>query len=218
MMANRFGQFLGLRPEAGQQPSGIEFNDYLASISPTNEQQREASTLAAMDNRIEGGIQSDLAEADAVRSARNLGFEGTYPLREQADYTADQKLRQILAPKQMEMEAELMNRDVTRQFQAEQAQKDRDARAQIAAGTQAGQMNRVNAQQGAINARAQQTQAAKQNPLSKLFGWMTGSGEQAAPAAPSGPVTMMDPSTGETRQVPAELVQQYLSRGAQVVN
>jgi len=218
-------QMFGVEPEVGREPSSIAFNDYLANIEPTNEQRREGGVIDSAAARTDASMASDLAEAEAVREARNLGFEGSYPLQEQAQWSADQKLRQLLIPEQMKLESARTERETGREFDANQRAMDRSSREKIASGAQAGQTGRVQAQQQGIASRQQQAQQAKQGGISKLYNWLTGSGQaQANPAAPtqapaaSGDVTMIDPTTGETASVPAARVNEYLARGAQIVN
>jgi hypothetical protein len=214
-------QMLGLEPEVGQEPSSIAFNN---AIPASIEKQREAGIIAGIDARTNASMADDLAEAEAVRGARNMGFQGTYPLQEQANYAAEQKLRQILIPEQMKLQAAMMERETGREFDANQRDLDRKSRESIASGAQAAGLSRVQAQQSGINARQQQAQEAKRNPLSKLFGWLTGSGGSAAlPTVPTQVPTgnegmvLMEAPTGEQQAVPAARVQEFLAKGARVV-
>ena len=147
-----------------------------------------------------------------------MGFDGSHPLREQADYGAQQKLAQILLPKQYELAAAEKRLQAQQEFEAAEGERNRAASMARVQAAQAGQTGRTNTTQSAITARANQQQANKRGALGRAWDWLTGS-EQAPAAAPAsnGPVTMMDPNTGETRQVAAEMVEQYLARGAVVV-
>jgi hypothetical protein len=208
-------QMLGIEPEVGQEPSSLAFNN---AIPPSIEKQREAAVLASMDARTNASMARDLEEANAVRAARNMGFEGSYPIREQNDYAAQQKLAQILLPKQYELAAADKRLQQQQAFDAAEGERNRAASMERVQAAQGGQNNRVAAQQAAITARANQQQQNKRGALGRAWDWMTGGSQPVAPAsAPSGPVIMMDPNSGETRQVPAEMVEQYLSRGAVVV-
>lgn len=92
---NPLRMLLRLDEQLGLAPSAIDFN---LAIPESLEKAREANVLAGADARAGASLNRDLEEANAVREARNLGFEGSYPLREQADYTAAQKLQTLLAP------------------------------------------------------------------------------------------------------------------------
>lgn len=226
-------RFFGLDPEPGRTPDASEFNDYLASIPPTVEQQREMSVLSDANTRAEAGIRRDLTEAQAVRDARNRGFTGSYPLREQEDEAANQKLKQLLLPKQMELQAEMQNREAQREFTANQNQQDRKLRAQIAQGTQAGQNQRLAARSADIAAR--QVKLGN-NPLRRLlspFGIMDSNeavrdkeaqrvrqnvqSQMQGAAGDGGTTIMEDPATGEQVYVPNERVQEYVAKGARIV-
>lgn len=95
---NPLSDFLGLSGAPGEQPSGVAFNDYLASRPKTFEQQREAGVLSDMDNRAEAGIQHDLQQAEAVRGARAHGFNGSFPLEEQEQAAEEAKLKLATEP------------------------------------------------------------------------------------------------------------------------
>lgn len=218
-------QMFGLEPEVGKAPSSIAFNDYLGGIADAdgmNERNREARIIAEMDNRASALNDADRLEANAVRGARNMGFDGTFPLREQADYGHTQKLRQILLPEQMKLEAARTERETGRAFDASQRDLDRRSREGIATGAQSAQLNRVNAQQQAITARANEAREAKRGPVSRLFSWLTGSGGSATPTAPAAPngasgMVLMEAPTGEQQMVDASRVQEFLAKGAIVV-
>ena len=182
-------QMFGVDDEVGQEPSGIAFNDYLASIPPTYEQQREGGVLAGMDARTNASMASDLAEANQVRDARNMGFDGSYPLREQDEYTANQKLQLLLKPQEAELAAEEKRLATQQAFTASQNEQNRVAANQRAAATQAG------ADQRSAANRAHQMEMAQKTGRIKSGGdwdWLTSlmPGEEedepvaVAPAAP----------------------------------
>jgi hypothetical protein len=203
-------QMFGIEPEVGQEPSGIAFNDYLANIPPTYEQQREGAVLSDMDARTNASMADDLAESNKVRDARNMGFEGSYPLREQDEYGANQKLRQILLPKQMELEAENSRLANTQQFTAGQNDLNRAAANERAAATQTGQDRR------AAESRAHSLNMARQTGRIKGEGWLSslfGGGGDEPEAAASGVVMMQTPS-GDVVPIPAEEVAEAEANGA----
>lgn len=204
-------QMFGLDPEVGQEPSSIAFNDYLANIPQTSEQQRESGVLAGMDARTNASMASDLAEANQVRDARNLGFGGTYPLREQEEYGANQKLRQILLPKQMELEAENTRLVNTQQFTAGQNEMNRSAADARAAQTQAGMNRRAEESRAhALNMAKQTGRIKGQSWLSSLFG----GGDDAPEASGGSGVVMMQTPSGDVVPVPAEEVAEAEANGA----
>jgi hypothetical protein len=204
--------FPGVNPGA----FSAEANDEASATDMSNESQRERALLNESNTRAEAGIRQDLVEADQVRGARNMGFEGSHPLREQADYTANQKLRQVLLPEQIKLEAALAEQRNNETFTSQQHELDRQSREKMAAGAQAGQMNRVNAQQSAITAR----QPDKRGWLMKMLGiGAPPAAAQSAPAAQDGGsgMVMMEAPTGEQQMVPAARVQEFLAKGAQLV-
>ncbi len=214
-------RMFGVEPEVGQQPSGIAFNDYLANIGPTNEQQREAGVLAHAGARTNASMANDLEEANAVEAARNMGFDGSYPLQEQAQWSADQKLRQILIPEQMKLQAAMLEKETGREFNASQGALDRASRERIATGSQATQMGKTQATQNGVAHRQAMDAWNKRGMFSKLGDWLSGAQPPQAPAGAAvtgNTVKMMDPTTGDTRDVPADRVNEYLARGAQVIN
>ena len=226
-------QMFGVDDEVGQVPSGIAFNDYLASIPPTYEQQREGGILSDMDARTNASMADDLATNNKVRDARNMGFEGTHPLREQADFNANQELEKLLAPRRLEVEAQEANLAATREFNASQRDQDRELRRDIAQGTQSGQNERLVERSAA--AAANQVKPGK-NPLRKLFGGYFGIDtnedvqraeqakvrdsvrQQMTSAGPMGGGKMMvSPDGSEQVMVPADRVDEYLAKGARIV-
>lgn len=128
-------QLLRMKPGLGETPS----NDFNWLIPESIEKQRESGVLANMDARTNASMAEDLEEANAVRGARNMGFTGSNPLREQSDYGAMQKLQQILLPKQMELQIAQ---------QENEAQNARATQAQTAA------MEREKFKQGAMTDRS----------------------------------------------------------------
>ena len=215
-------QMFGLEPEVGKVPSGDAFN---RSIRPSIEHEREAGILANMDARAEAGIRRDLEESEMVRAARDRGFTGSYPLQEQENFGAQQKLRQILLPKQMELEAAMLEKESGREFNAAQGQLDRASRERVASGAQAGQTGRVNTQQQAITNRAEQARLEKRSGPRKLYDWLTGNVSKspqaaATPAAEGNDgqgMVMMEAPTGEQQMVPAGRVQEFIAKGARVI-
>lgn len=118
-------ELLGLDPQPGEVPSGIAFNE---AIPESMERTREAQTLASMDARTSASMAQDLAEANAVRGAREQGFTGMYPLREQQEYLANQKLRELLEPRKLELETAQQTAETLREFQTgQQAERIRAA-------------------------------------------------------------------------------------------
>lgn len=209
----------GLQPEPGQTPDSTAFNDYLANIPLTNEQSREAGVIAGADARTDASMVHDLDEANAVRDARNRGYDGSYPLEDQANVAYNQRLKMLLLPKQMDLEASANEKEAARIFTAGQGQMDRESRERIAAGTQEASLNRVNTQQQAITSRAQQAADAKRSWLSKLF-------SPSKPAAPAAPVAaagapgriLMEAPNGEQDYVDPARVAEFEAKGARVVN
>lgn len=218
------GMFPGTNP-------GVFNNEINSAIPESIEKQREAALLSGADHRAEIGIRDDLAKAEAVRGARERGFTGTYPLQEQEQDLVNQKLRQVLLPKQMELEAAQLNRQESREFTAGQNQLNRDAMQTRIETTQQGQDRRL-AERGAdIAARSVKK---GNNPLRKLFGGMMGveSNEdiQAREAAEMrnkvrtqmnagqpGQVLMRSPDGSEEAYVDAARVNEFLARGGVVV-
>ena len=204
-------QMFGVDDEVGQAPSGIAFNDYLASMPPTYEQQREGAVLSDMDARTNASMASDLAEANQVRDARNMGFDGTYPLREQEEYGVNQKLRQILLPKQLELDAENRRLAATQEFTANQNEQNRVAANNRAAATQTGMDRR------AAESRAHALNMAKQTGRIKGQSWLSslfGGGDDAPEAAGGSGVVMMQTPSGDVVPVPAEEVAEAEANGA----
>lgn len=146
-------------------------NEEAANVRPTFEQQREAGVLADSSDRAEIGIRSDLEEAQKVRDARNMGFEGSYPLKQQKDEEDRSAMARLLMPKQMELQAAAMNQDATRQFAAGEHDQDRASRESIAAASQQGQNQRQGVSAG--NAAAKSVKLGS-NPLRSLFGGYMG--------------------------------------------
>lgn len=203
-------QMFGIEPEVGHEPSGIAFNN---AIPPSIEKQREAGILANMDARTNASMAHDLDEANAVRAAREMGFDGSYPLREQSDYTAQQKLAQVLLPKQYELAAADRRLQQQQEFNAAEGERDRAASMDRVRAAQSGQNNRVSAQQAAITARANQQQQNKRGAIGRAWDWLTGSSQQPQQPTSSGPVMMMTPA-GDIVPVPSELVAEAEANGA----
>lgn len=159
---------LGMEDVADPFAWGREFNE---SIRPSIEHQREANIISGMDARADESFDRDLEQANAVRDARLMGFDGTNPLREQADYTYEQKLRMLLEPKMAEERAGMYNLRATQEFNAGQKALDRQA-----------QMDRLNVAQGGQNTRATERAAdmaaravkPSGSTLRSLFGWLPG--------------------------------------------
>lgn len=131
------------------------------------EMQREQAVLANADQRAEVGIRGGLEEAEQVRDARNLGFEGSHPLKERADYETRSKLAQVLMPKQLELEAARQNKEATMEFTDNQNDQNRDLRRELAAGNQGGQDRRMVERSADIAARSVKP---GHNPLRSIFG------------------------------------------------
>ena len=202
-------------------PQEMSANEFNASIPESIEKDRETAILVGMQAQGDAGFQRDLKSAEEVRAARNRGFSGTYPLQDQDDYAQNQKLRQILLPKQMELESEQTRLQQQQDFMQQQNGLNRSA-------TAANNQARVEAattrqQSGQAHAISLAQQKGQIDPGSGgVLAWLKslGGGDEAPPAAPStdgGVVNMIDPSTGEIRPVPAHLVNRYLAKGGQVV-
>lgn len=198
-------QFPGVQP-------GM-FNEEINTAIPGGiERQREAATLSALDARTQQGLDQDLEEAEAVRGARDMGFQGQFPMREAADWQAEQKLGMLLAPERertrqeaMKMQGAQAERGAARDFQAQQGMQDRASREGIAARAQAGQTERA---QLPLREKAEDTDG-----WGNLFGLFGGKKAQAAPAtaaAPSasGMIEMIDPADGAVFSVsPSEAIE-----------
>ena len=153
------------------------------------EMQRQAGVLNSMNQRTDATMAHDLEDAEAVRHARNLGFNGSYPLREQDEYTANQKLQLLLKPQEAELAAEEKRLAAQQAFTASQNEQNRVAANQRAAATQTG------ADQRSAANRAHQMEMAQKTGRIKSGGdwdWLTSlmPGEEedepvaVAPAAP----------------------------------
>jgi hypothetical protein len=155
-----------------------DINDYLASIPRTGEQNREASILQDMDARASASLDRDLGEAEAVRSARNLGFDGTYPVRQQQEDVAMKKLQQLLMPKQIEQQTEMMKAGAS-QAEAERSRAAAMERAQLG---QTGQDRRAaEGRTHALNMAKQTGRIQQPGILSSFFGLGGGTAEPETP-------------------------------------
>lgn len=227
------GAFPGTNPGAFNDVANDEIADTSASYKAYSpEMQREQEILHNADQRAEIGIRGDLNEASQVRQARNLGFEGSYPLKQQQDETERSALAKVLLPKQMELQAELANKDATREFSASQGAMDRATRLQIAQGSQSGQNQRSQQRSEDVAARGVKL---GHNPLRSFLSplGIMDSNEQVqkdeqnrvrgnmrsatSPTASSGTVIMEDPNSGEQVYVPNERVAEYEAKGARRV-
>lgn len=212
-------EMFGINQGPGQAPSSVMFNDYLASIPETNEQRREGAMLANMDARTNASMAADLEEANAIRAARNAGFTGSHPLREQADYATEQKLNLLLKPRQLEVDAAAKNLQARQAFEASEGAKDRAAALARTQMIQDATTGRTNFVQGQINNRAD-AKDNKRNMWGRAWDWLMGPDEQsaqAAPAASGGGVVMMMTPSGDVVPVPAAEVPEAEANGARRV-
>lgn len=131
-------EFLGLRPETGETPSGLAINEYLANIPYTPEQERQAEALRGMDARAEESYQRQRAQIAREEDAQQAGFRNA---TEASRYARRLQERELEVPLERE------------RIQAE-----------TAATTQRGLFDRMLANQAATaerQARTQQQQAAR---------------------------------------------------------
>lgn len=184
--------FLGLndlQPGPGEIPSGELFN---RSIEPSIERSREAATLASLDARTAASMQADLGRANAVRSARQAGYESpeaaimAAEAREQERALAVPRLQQETA--RIGLRAQQQTREQAQQFEAAQNLQKQTAQAKIAAQAEAGRNERAR-----LPLRAKPTE---QNALSKFF-----FGDRSVAAAPASTVGMNVPNSGMSTQV-----------------
>lgn len=228
------GSFPGVNPGAFADVANNDIADETAQYKAESpEMQREQEILHNADQRAEVGIRGDLNEAAKVRQARNLGFEGSYPLKQQQDEEERSALAKVLLPKQMELRAEMENRAATRDFNANQASQDRATRVQIAQGSQTGQNQRL--QQRSEDVAARGVKLGK-NPLRSFLSpiGIMDSNEQVqkdeqnrvrgnmraqitSPSGSDGTTIMEDPNTGEQVYVPNDRVAEYEAKGARRV-
>lgn len=198
-------------------------------LSP--EKRGEQELLDTADRRAEVGIRSGLAEADAVRQARNMGFNSSNPLKEEAEYQAQQKLRQVMLPEQMKLQASLVDKENQREFSAGQNKLNRDAMTQRTGMAQAGQDRRQTDRAAEVAAKSVKL---GHNPLRSFLSplgimdsnekvrdteanRMRENVRSSASNGPANTVHMIAPN-GEEADVPEAMVQDYLAKGAQVVN
>lgn len=169
---NPLREFLGLEAGPGETPSGVAFNDYLASIPNTAEQDREAGVLADMDERAETGIRLDLQKAHDTKKARQeYGMQGSYPLREMGEYEAAQKLKPLMALKQMDVDSADKRFGAQQQLTRGENELDRTAALERAKLSQTGQDARSAAGRAhAINLAKQKGQISGPGFWSSLFG------------------------------------------------
>lgn len=161
------GAFPGVNPgafnDAANEDAAIDSVNYKAT-SP--EMQREQDMLGAADQRAEIGIRGDLAEAQQVRQARDLGYDGSLPLKQKAEADTRSALAKVLLPKQMELEAAARNQAATREFTASENDQNRLSRESIAQGSQQGQNQRMIDRSADVAARSVK---AGSNPLRWLL-------------------------------------------------
>lgn len=196
----------------GRVPSGIAENAYASSMPNTSEQEREYQSMKASDEGAAKRYQDQQDEwgaQDALESqARTMGYESPA-----AAHTAgvNEKLRQVLLPEQVKLEAATREREAAREFSASQNDLNRQSRMDAANVTQNGQNGRQATTQAGVQSRFNQLHPpSMMDKLKGVFGMGT-------PAAPSGPVTMQSPDGQETQVVPPERVQEFLARGAKIV-
>lgn len=160
--------FAGVNPGAFSEEANNEIAQTTAQHNVLSPEKRgEQELLDNADQRAEVGIRSDLAEADAVRQARNMGYNGSHPLKDQAETQARQKLQMMLAPEQMKLQASLIDKDNQREFTAGQNKLNRESMMER---TQVGQQGQSQRQtEAAANAAAKSVKLGH-NPLRSLFG------------------------------------------------
>lgn len=225
--------FAGVNPGAFSEEANNEIAQTTAQHNVLSPEKRgEQELLDNADQRAEVGIRGDLAEADAVRQARNMGYNGSHPLKDQAETQARQKLQMMLAPEQMKLQASLIDKDNQREFTAGQNKLNRESMMER---TQAGQQGQNQRQtEAAANAAARAVKPG--NSILRKFLSPLGimdSNEQvqqaeqqrmrqsvrnsAVSSGPGNTVHMIAPN-GEEADVPEAMVQDYLSKGARVAN
>lgn len=223
--------FPGTNPGAFADEANAEIAQTTAEHNATSpEKLGEQDLLDKADQRNEVGIRGGLAEADAVRQARNMGFNGSNPLKDEAEYQAEQKLRQLIIPERMKLEASLSDKENQREFSANQNKLNRDAMMQR---TQAGQQGQNQRQTEAAAQAAAKGIKLGHNPLRSFLspiGVMDSNEKVQADeqnrvrqnvrgsmATSANTVHMIAPN-GEEADVPEAMVQDYLAKGAQVAN
>jgi hypothetical protein len=198
--------FPGVNPGAFSSVANEDIANETAAYKATSpEMQRQAAILEGQDVRAEAGIRGGLDEANQVRQTRNMGYGGSFPLREAQEDTRNARLRELLLPRELEARTAATQQQTEREFMADEGQRNRDARAQIAAAGQAGQ-----------TARAQlplREKASSDSGWGNLFGLL---GKKAAPVPTTqgGTVKMIDPADGEEMDVPLDQVEFAESQGA----
>lgn len=204
--------------EPGVVPGSMAQNAYAASIPNTNEQEREARDVDALDagasERYQAGLDQNKEIDIATTGAHAMGFDNP---RAQMEDTAMKKLQQVLLPAQEQTKAAGLNATANREFLASEHDQDRQARADVVRAQQSGQTQRQQTTIGQQN----QVAAAKykqQHPILNFFGL----GQPAPMEQPktlsgatdtSATVEMVTPD-GRTLDVPAEKVAEMEAAGA----
>lgn len=200
----------------GRVPSGIAENAYFSSMPNTNEQEREASDIEAMDagatSRYEARQNQNEMFDQGTRAAHYRGFKDQPALEASERQDAFSKL---LIPARYKAQAEAEKMD----FDASEHALDRRSREGIASRAAAGQMDRTQATQQGIAARQLQVQQNNRNPVRKLYDWVTGAKPPTVPspvsaAANPGGTVMMQTPAGDIVSVPASDVQDAIANGA----
>lgn len=153
----------------GRVPSGIAQNAYFSSMPNTNEQEREARDMDALDagasDRFQAGMDQNSDINLANSGAHAMGFENP---RAQMEDAAMKKLKLVLLPAQAKAAEKDADDAAQRSFVASENDKNRQSRESVVTAQQQGQTARTaTAQAGAT----QRTNAIHPpSPLDRLFG------------------------------------------------
>lgn len=163
--------FPGTSPGAFADEANNEIAQTTAEHNATSpEKLGEQDLLDQADQRNEVGIRSGLAEAESVRQARDMGYGGSFPLRDQQESLARAALYAKLAPEKMKLEAALADKEAARTFTAGQNQNKSDAAMErVKVGVQAKQRPAASNLNAVTNAR-KAMDAAEPGVLGKMFG------------------------------------------------
>lgn len=204
----------------GRVPSGIAQNAYFSSMPNTNEQEREAKSYDELDRgaseRYQAGLDQNKEIDLATSGAHAMGFDSP---RAQMEDSAMKKLRMVLAPEQMKLDAASAGADEARTYAGMEHERDRQARADLVRDAQSGQTQRN------ADTLAQRDKQFQQLHPPGLLQRMKEAvfGKSAAPAGPNASgsaeptVRMESPDGQEQADVPQSQVQAFIARGGKVI-